>query len=138
MPDINLLELDDQNTLSFDMGDFEELTGVLVLSQWVVKLLLEDPEHPMSSAGAVGLNKMIYQPKTPNMDVKITDKIRHIEDFITARQETKNFADTEELDRIEIRDITIEDPENVTSIYIEIEVINKNENKSRVSLPIGD
>lgn len=137
MPDINLLELDSQNVLHFDMGGFEELSGVLILSQWIVKLLLEDPEHPMSSPGAVGLNKMIYSTNDRNLDVKITDKINHVEDYITTRQSEKSFDDPEELDRINIRDIRIEDTENPTDIFIEMDVINKNENKSRVSLPIG-
>lgn len=141
MPDINLLEIDDTNTLSFDMGEFEQLNGVLVLSQWIVKLLLEDPNDPMAPAGAVGLHKLIYEPSTPNIDVKITDKINHIEDFIKARQERKNFNDPEELDRIDIRDIRInqgDQGDEVAEIFIEMDVINKNENRSRVSLPIGD
>lgn len=137
MPDINLLELDSQNVLHFDMAGFEELSGVLVLSQWIVKLLLEDPEHPMSSPGAVGLHKLILDASDANLDVKITDKIHHIEDFIKTRQEEKDFDDPEELDRINIRDIRIQDPDKPTDIFIELDVINKNQNQSRVSLPIG-
>lgn len=137
MPDINLLEINENNVLSLNMGDFEQLDGVLVLSQWVMKLLLTDPNDPMASSGAVGLHKLVQTTGQENLDVIISDKISHIENFIQAQQEEKDFDDNEELDKINLNNIEVDQSQGVGNINIDLTIINKNGNRSNVTLPIG-
>lgn len=140
MPDIKVYDIDKDNKINFNLQKFEELEGILLLSQWVIKLLLENPEHPLSPEGAVGLHKMVGRLNI-NEDTKlqINDKINRVEQFIINRQGQKDFNDRETLEELKILEINLNpDNKKVTTIEVDLKVKNINGDESRVRLPVGE